>query len=454
MSTVRGFRRPPRGRFTGSRPRRKRIWAREEHQLDVQANAIASHDLCMDFCAELGTNSLPAGATIGGVKFDFRAFLSNAAGLENVSRVAVGIIVVERVGTAPTGLEAPGPIENPHADWMYRETFLPPTRAEPRTALAASEFRTLNNTRQVRSQRKIERDWPGPHLPSSRTASPPTPSAGLWQPARWSSFRSSELARAGRDRGRSFSHCSLRPARRCSMPYWAIFPNMVGCKGGRAGAYGGHLGTVEKFSARRRRSFCLSVGSAWVVPMSTVRGFRRPPRGRFTGSRPRRKRIWAREEHQLDVQANAIASHDLCMDFCAELGTNSLPAGATIGGVKFDFRAFLSNAAGLENVSRVAVGIIVVERVGTAPTGLEAPGPIENPHADWMYRETFLPPTRAEDGTALAASEFGTLNNTRQVRSQRKIEEIGQGLIFVVENGQPADTLGWALAASTLVILP
>ncbi len=146
--------------------------------------------------------------------------------------------------------------------------------------------------------------------------------------------------------------------------------------------------------------------------------------------------------------------HDMCEDFCARYGTNTLPPGVTIGGVMLDARVTIRNAAGLTNGSAAVLGILVVDDVPA--TNAEVPSPQENPHADWMYFQPLLPtiipgPNVAAD-VRIGASGGGM--ESVRVRSMRKIEEVGQTLVWSIGSNQAADTLDVFVATSTLLILP
>ena len=150
----------------------------------------------------------------------------------------------------------------------------------------------------------------------------------------------------------------------------------------------------------------------------------------------------------------SMTVHDMCEDFCARYGTNTLPPGVTVGGVMIDARVVFQNAAGLTNSTGAALGILVVDDVPA--TNAEIPGPLENQHADWMYYQPLLP-TLVPSGVTRADVRIGASGGGMEsvrVRSQRKIQEVGQALFWSIQSNNAADTMDVTVYTSTLLLLP
>lgn len=174
--------------------------------------------------------------------------------------------------------------------------------------------------------------------------------------------------------------------------------------------------------------------------------FRRAPRRRTA---PRRKRIWAREQHSFQAVTPATV-HDMCEDWCAAYGTNNLPPGVTIGGVYLDYWFRLNNAAGLGVGSFIKLGIVVVDDANLTDNS-EVPRPIRNPHVDWLF---YNPITPQFSSNAVEVTFANHNEGSVVIRARRKIEEIGQRLFWSVELNEPSDTLDGVVTTSTLLLLP
>jgi len=181
-------------------------------------------------------------------------------------------------------------------------------------------------------------------------------------------------------------------------------------------------------------------------------------RGRQTGfrrmqaGRQRRKRVWAREAHSA-ANVTTITVKDMCEDFCTRYGTNTLPPGTTIGGVKVDLRLRASNPDGLSNSTAFCFGILVIDDV--PGTNADVPGPIENQHADWLCYQPLLPTFEAgaTEATVWLGGGSPAGGESVTVRSMRKIEEVGQSLVWVVESNNAADAFDVNVWTSTMLIL-
>lgn len=115
--------------------------------------------------------------------------------------------------------------------------------------------------------------------------------------------------------------------------------------------------------------------------------------------------------------------------------------GATIRRIR-GWHFFRSGNAG--NSVRVSAGI------GVFPAGVTtaAVAPSGNKHLDWMwYNDFFAEP--------VVATEFSQVNMMdRDVRSQRKMEELGDDLLLVLSNIHPTDPVTYAYSSSVLLALP
>jgi len=159
---------------------------------------------------------------------------------------------------------------------------------------------------------------------------------------------------------------------------------------------------------------------------------------------PRRKRIWARDEAVLDLTGAASAAVELGADFSATLGTTRLPLGSTIGGIRLDLTVVQNGALATPD-DGLLLGIIAVNE--TVAGEVETPG--ADPHADWMWWQ-WIPAPGAAAGRR-NTWERGT--GTIEVRSKRKLEELGTRLWIVGEN-VGVTTYDVNVYASTLILLP
>jgi len=153
----------------------------------------------------------------------------------------------------------------------------------------------------------------------------------------------------------------------------------------------------------------------------------------------RRKLIWARH-----ITENAAMTNPQQIDLLDEFRTvngGAQPIGSTVTRVVISYaqaRVAASAVAG----SGVIVGLIV------APTiAAQVPLPVTQPHEDWMYWKylRYWDAGRASQGQA--AWDF-------DVRSQRKMAELGQTLWFVAQAQPFVATDTFSLAASVLLRLP
>lgn len=112
--------------------------------------------------------------------------------------------------------------------------------------------------------------------------------------------------------------------------------------------------------------------------------------------------------------------------------------GCTIARVRLDLTVLTPTApGGLLYGVRVA-DVDQATDLAVAPTY----GPGSRPHLDWMAWGTVL----TESSSARAVKEV-------DVRSMRKVEELGETLVLSVENAG-VDSITWGGAISVLVMLP
>ena len=162
---------------------------------------------------------------------------------------------------------------------------------------------------------------------------------------------------------------------------------------------------------------------------------RRPTR---RSTAPRRKLVWARLQSSPSVviPANTTSFLQILSQFQTAYGAD--PIGATIRRIRGNI-TMRGGTAG--NSVRAVLGIGVFNGVATI-------SPTINPHLDWMYwKQIYVEPP--------LATEFSVLNNMEiDVKSSRKMEELGQDLYLAISNTHPTDGLSYAYATSTLILLP
>jgi hypothetical protein len=158
------------------------------------------------------------------------------------------------------------------------------------------------------------------------------------------------------------------------------------------------------------------------------------------GAAPRRRRQWARTSvNDESILAGGTAQFNLTNVWELAMG-GALPVGVTIGRVRLDLEFARTTTPG--DPDSFFGGILVAPR--TVDTVDIAPG--TNPHLDWMWwRKMHV----GEGGGADVDLTFVSVD----VKSMRRMDEIGQGLFFVVElAGTLAGTLDFG--ASSLMVLP
>jgi len=164
-------------------------------------------------------------------------------------------------------------------------------------------------------------------------------------------------------------------------------------------------------------------------------------RRQFQARGPRRKRSWARATGALTGITNAAPQQtDLLSTYKAVAGLNAVN-GLTVARIRGNLDWGRSAGAGVR--PSVTLGIKVdgfaVEAVDMAPVDFLAGGA----HQDWMYWET---------GFSYPGLTTGRMSI--DVKSMRKIDELGDTLWLVAECLNPADTYELSFGFSVLVLLP
>jgi hypothetical protein len=151
--------------------------------------------------------------------------------------------------------------------------------------------------------------------------------------------------------------------------------------------------------------------------------------------------VWARNtlSPASTLTANSGVVIPLLTGFESSYGAD--PIGTTVRRI----RGALSLRAGAAgNSIRLTWGIGIFQGLPTVANQ----GPANQPHLDWMtWSVIFSEP--------VIATEFATMNNIPiDVRAQRKMPELGQGLYLIMQNTHPTDGLAYAYSTSTLLALP
>jgi len=173
--------------------------------------------------------------------------------------------------------------------------------------------------------------------------------------------------------------------------------------------------------------------------MATRRSFNRRP-----SAAPRRKRVWSREVNDVTIAAGGVGQLDLLADFATGYGANIV--GATVGRVRMNLVWETTSTPNSRDALTFGV------RVGgrQVDTIDQDPGDAIGRHLDWMYWRQFFPV-----GESSSAGVLGTAALEVDIKAQRRMEELGQTLWFVISGTTDASIAGTAgVAASTLLLLP
>lgn len=167
----------------------------------------------------------------------------------------------------------------------------------------------------------------------------------------------------------------------------------------------------------------------------TIRRSSRPSRG------PRRKLVWARQGQSPSTTLAFGTAVLIPLLTGFQLAYGADPIGATVRRI----RGNISMRTGSASFSlQATVGIGVFPQASTSASV----SPAGSPHLDWMfYRQFFVEP--------VVTGEFGqVMMYDIDVRSQRKMEELGEDLIMVIQNTHPSSNLAYAYHTSVLLALP
>ena len=161
----------------------------------------------------------------------------------------------------------------------------------------------------------------------------------------------------------------------------------------------------------------------------------------MSSSRSRRKTS-VREIDQLTVPDGGTATAiDLCEDWCAEYGTNTLPPGVRITGIIVDWAVDVTTAgAATHNLLVTSIG------VRNETTLSEVDGPVSEQHASWMmYEPRWM-------GATTADRQFDVPLFRTVVRTSRLIRGLGDRLVMTAQAVDGAYTID--VAASVFMTLP
>lgn len=161
----------------------------------------------------------------------------------------------------------------------------------------------------------------------------------------------------------------------------------------------------------------------------------------------RRKLIWARGQDVINpalVPAAGTAA-DLLAQFRTDGGSS---LGCTVTRVLLDLQLVWTND--ITTTDQMAVGLLVDQ---IQANQLEVPRPGVEPHADWMYwRRTGVAPVDLAITPSSTAAQVGL---SIDVKSQRKMEELGQTLWLVIDpTFGGTTTLSVTVNSSVLLRLP
>ena len=157
----------------------------------------------------------------------------------------------------------------------------------------------------------------------------------------------------------------------------------------------------------------------------------------------RRRMIWAREAQSF---ASGTVAHDLLADFREDNGGGNL-LGVTITRIRLNVHILWDGTPAVGNW--VYSGIYVDHQNHTAG---EVSGPLSDQHEDWMAYNML---SRAGDGEVSVGTTGHLTHHVIDVKSQRKLDELGDTLWFVTtEGGTGLQATGMNIVSSVLVKLP
>lgn len=175
----------------------------------------------------------------------------------------------------------------------------------------------------------------------------------------------------------------------------------------------------------------------------------------------RRKLIWARMAPAITVLGNIGAgstfteSQDLLQTFRTQAGITAGPVGLTV--MRMRFTISTQNWA-TALFAQAVFGVRVMDSNEAILAEADATnfGPVADPHADWMCYETIAP---RGTSTATATPPLAIVHQVIDVRSMRKLDELGQTLVCVAQSVPPNAGVGgltqpFSVVSSVLLALP
>jgi len=159
----------------------------------------------------------------------------------------------------------------------------------------------------------------------------------------------------------------------------------------------------------------------------------------------RRKRDWARRRHSGNVGTAAPVLFDLLEDYKTVAGISQGPP-CTIGGIVWS----LSGRHSVTSASTVVLDQVLTWGIGVFPNTIDAADLdvtlVNEAHFDWMDFGRVA--WNSNESAKIAPLFFD-----RKVRSQRKMEPIGEKLLLVLTGIGSAGAINVDFQVSTLLIL-
>lgn len=172
----------------------------------------------------------------------------------------------------------------------------------------------------------------------------------------------------------------------------------------------------------------------------------------------KRKLVWARMTPAISSVANVAAgtqfteSQDLLTTFRTQAGLTAGPVGLTVMRMRFSVScAEFSTGSAAQFV--LGVRVMDSQEAVAAETDATAYSPaVSDPHADWMCFEPF-------SAVSAVTSVSGRVEHAIDVRSMRRLDELGQTLVAVLGTvgpygGAAATSIAISVTSSVLLALP
>lgn len=146
-------------------------------------------------------------------------------------------------------------------------------------------------------------------------------------------------------------------------------------------------------------------------------------------------------------------SQDLLQTFRTQAGLLAGPVGMTVMRMRFHVTGSqILNANVNQGQFVLGVRVMDVTEAAAAETAAVPYSPVTDPHADWMCHEVFGPKS-----AGLAVASY-IVDHHVDVRSMRKMDELGQTLVAVLAGVPPtggtAATVTIQVCSSVLLALP